>query len=195
MCDPNSNPLSSTAEGGALYNLKNGNSDTIEISNNALGNRVVYADKEDIINLTGKTWRKTQSGVQDDKTLFKGDLYEDDYGHKVLIAYDEPNASPTVNQNGASSKLPFYTMPDALLTLTTDGNFEKVDADKKDGISLKEAQDAYNKTPEDTDANKALKKALHYMTTGGHWEALAGGSDKSLTLAQLQKFYDDSQHT
>lgn len=196
--DPTTSPLEATAQGGCLYNLHNGKSDTIELSNNMLGNAVVYADKDDKINLTGKGWHQTQKGVTDDKTGFKGELYEDNYGHKVLIAHDnpdDPNAGPTPTLNGTASRPNFYIESDALLTLTTDGNFEKVDADHKDGISLQEAKDACAKTPEDTEANKALKKALTYLTTDGHWEALAGGSDKNLTLAQLQKDYDDSQHS
>jgi len=192
--DPTTSPLEATAQGGCLYNLHNGKSDTIELSNNMLGNAVVYADKDDKINLTGKGWHQTGKGVTDDKSGFKGELYEDNYGHKVLIAHDnpdDPNAGPTPNMNGAASKLPFYTEPDALYTLTTGGNFEKVDADHKDGISLQEAKDACGKEPDGSD----LKKALNYLTTDGHWEALAGGSDKNLTLEQLQKLYDNSQHS
>jgi hypothetical protein len=119
-------------------------------------------------------------------------LYVSDTGDQLLI-----NGGAKVNQGPAVTRAndpngPLNDEAQATQTLTTNGNFEATDADHQNGISLKEAQDKLNSTKDDTDANKALRKALTWLTTNGHFEMLSGGSDQGVTLQELQNAFLES---
>jgi len=191
---------------GSVTQYNNGKADTYNVgsaSKDGSIHGVICTDGQaglDTINL-GQGWHvatKDQAGggnpndVVDDATGIHGTLYVSDTGDQLLInggakvvpggdvkKANDPNG--TLNEEAENTK-----------TLTTGGNFEATDADHKDGISLEEARNKLISTKDDTDANKALRKALTWLTTNGHFEMLSGGSDKGVTLQELQNAFLES---
>jgi len=171
---------------GSIEQYNNGKADTRDVgsaSKNGSIHSVLCTDGIDTVQL-GQGW--TNAGYQvDDASGIGGILYTSATGDQLLISggaqVKDPDKPLAENHNNHNGNL--NDQAKSTLTLTTDHHFEDVAGDDNQ-ISLKDAQDAYNKAPDGP-----LKDALKWLTTDGHYEQLSGGSDKTISLKQLQDAY------